>query len=189
MADIETELGISANYFVMLRSTSYNLFCVESCRIIEKLLKGEHSIGLHFMSELCEKDGIQSMVEKILAEVNLIEQEFGMSVSAMSFHQPSEGILRENIFIGTLINTYNRIQMKDYCYISDSNMTWKHENPGEIFTRRIYSRLQLLIHPMWWTNESMSLKEKWLDVLKTNTNVVTKHWEQRERTLRNTSLI
>lgn len=51
MANIETFLNIQATYFVMTRSTAYNLFCLESLRTIELLLKGGHHIALHYMMD------------------------------------------------------------------------------------------------------------------------------------------
>jgi hypothetical protein len=186
MAEIESNLGISATYFVMLRSTSYNLFCLESRSAVEKLLENGHSIGLHLMGELYEEYDSELLKKKVLAEVNTMQSELGLTIRAVSFHHPSEAVLNNDIYIGSLVNTYNRIQMADYFYVSDSNMIWQHEHPEEIFARRLYPRLHLLIHPMWWTSESMSLKEKWLRVLDKNRRAVIDHWRKRERTLKDT---
>jgi hypothetical protein len=184
MAEIEEILGVTATYFVMLRSTSYNLFCIESRRVIEKLLGKGHQIGLHLMDELYEDYETNLLSEKILTEVDIVKKELGIEISAVSFHHPKERILNQNIFIGSLINTYNQIQMKDYFYVSDSNMIWRHEHPEEIFAGHLYPRVHLLIHPMWWTPEPMSLKEKWLQVLNGNRKVIAEHWQSRERTLK-----
>jgi hypothetical protein len=184
MAKIESELGISATYFIMLRSTSYNLFCLESRNTIEKLLKYEHCIGLHLMWEMYEKYDFERIEEKILVEVDTVQNEFGVTIEAISFHHPSQYVLKNDIFINSLVNTYNRIQLGNYFYVSDSNMIWQHEHPNEIFSNHIYPRLHLLIHPMWWTTKPMSPKNKWLHVLDGNREVVVKHWQMRERTLR-----
>ena len=188
MAEIEAKLGISATYFVMLRSTSYNLFCLESKNAIERLLDQGHHIGLHLMGELYEEYASELLEEKVLAEVETVQSELGVIIKAVSFHHPGKAVLNNDIYIGSLVNTYNRIQMADYFYISDSNMIWLHEHPEEILARRLYPRLHLLIHPMWWTSESMSLKEKWLRVLDKNRRAVIDHWRKRERTLKDISL-
>jgi len=184
MAEIEANLGISATYFVMLRSTSYNLFCIESRNMIERLIDTGHHIGLHLMGELYEEDDTEVLAEKVLAEVDTFQLELGVKIKAVSFHHPGKTVLNNDISIGSLINTYNRVQMADYFYVSDSNMIWQHEHPAEIFSSRLYPRLQLLIHPMWWTLKSMSLKEKWLNVLDENRKIVVEHWQKRERTLK-----
>jgi hypothetical protein len=188
MAEIENDLGISATYFVMLRSTSYNLFCIESRQAVEELINKKHRIALHLMGEVYEKDGTDLLSERALAEVDVIERELGVSISAISFHHPKKAILEEDIFIGALINTYNRTQMKDYFYVSDSNMIWRHEHPKEIFAHHLYPRVHLLIHPMWWTPEPMSLRDKWLNVLNLNSKAISDHWRKRERTLRGIQL-
>ncbi len=51
MAELENQIGVQATYFVMPRSTTYNLLCVESREVIKELLKMGHHIGLHFMAE------------------------------------------------------------------------------------------------------------------------------------------
>ena len=188
MAEIEANLGISATYFVMLRSTSYNLFCLESKKAIERLLDQGHQIGLHLMGELYEEYGSELLEEKVLAEVDIVQNELGVTIKVVSFHHPGEVVLNNDIHIGSLVNTYNRIQMSDYFYVSDSNMIWLHEHPAEIFSRRLYPRLHLLIHPMWWTPEPMSLEEKWLKVLDHVRKIVIDHWRKRERTLKDISL-
>ena len=188
MANIETRLGIPATYFVMMRSTVYNLFCLESLQTVEKLIKGGHNIGLHFMGELCENDSIEILSEKVLREVSLLEREFDITVPAVSFHQPTEKILKNDITIKGLINTYNQTQMKGYFYISDTNMIWKYESPAEIFRNHTYPHLQLLIHPIWWTERRLSLKDKWRHALDNNRQVVVEHWYARERTLEKGSL-
>jgi hypothetical protein len=188
MADIEADLGIAATYFVMLRSTSYNLFCLESKKAIERLLEKGHHIGLHLMGELYEEYSSELLAEKVLAEVDTVQDELGINIEAVSFHHPGEAVLNNDIYIGSLVNTYNSIQMADYFYVSDSNMIWQHEHPAEIFSRRLYPRLHLLIHPMWWTLEPMSLKDKWSKVLEQNRKAIINHWQQRERTLKDISL-
>jgi hypothetical protein len=151
--------------------------------MMEKLKKGGHHIGLHFMGELCEEETIENIKEKVLKEVHLVEQEAGMIIHAVSFHQPGKKILDRDVFIGPVINAYNKIEMRDYFYISDTNMTWKFEHPEEVFALHLYPRLHLLIHPMWWTSVPMSLKEKWLRVLNSNRKLVIDHWQRHERSL------
>ena len=137
MAEIEADLGIAATYFVMLRSTSYNLFCLESRNAIERLLEKGHHIGLHLMGELYEEYDSELLAEKVFAEVDTAQYELGVTIKAVSFHHPGETILNNDVFIGSLVNTYNLIQMGDYFYVSDSNMIWRHEHPEEIFSRRL----------------------------------------------------
>jgi peptidoglycan/xylan/chitin deacetylase (PgdA/CDA1 family) len=183
MLDVERSLGAKATYFLMTRSTAYNLFSVEGTAIVRRMLDDGHRVGLHFMGERCEGMGVPQLVEEVLRETDWLEREFGTKIDAVSFHQPSRMILDAQISIPGLTNTYNVEQMNPYFYVSDTNMVWRHEHPSEIFSRGLRDRLQLLIHPMWWTPEPLSTVGKWRAVLRNNQQAVINHWLARERTL------
>ncbi len=183
MLDVEKSLGVKATYFLMTRSTAYNLFSVEGTTAVRRMLDDGHRIGLHFMGERCGDMGVLQLVEEVLRETDWLEREFATKIEAVSFHQPSRTILDGQITIPGLINTYNVGQMAPYFYVSDTNMTWRHEHPIEIFSRGLYERLQLLIHPMWWTPEPLPTIGKWQAVLRNNQQAVLNHWLARERTL------
>ena len=183
MLDVEKSLGVTATYFLMMRSTAYNLFSVEATAMVGRMLRDGHKIGLHFMGERCEGQGIAEVVEEVLRETRWLEQEFDVKAEAVSFHQPTQAILDAQIEIPGLANTYNASQMAPYFYVSDTNMNWRHEHPMEIFSRGLYERLQLLIHPMWWTAEPLATLDKWRHVLRNNQQAVIRHWQSRERTL------
>jgi hypothetical protein len=183
MLDVERSLGVTATYFLMTRSTAYNLFSVEAVAMVDRMLRDGHRVALHFMGERCEGKDVSYVVEEVLREASWLAREFRVKIEAVSFHQPTKAILDAQIMIPGLVNTYNASQMAPYFYVSDTNMTWRHEHPAEIFTRGLYERLQLLIHPMWWTPQPMEMLEKWSTVLQTNRQAVTNHWRLRERTL------
>lgn len=187
--DIERELGVQATYFVMTRSTAYNLFCAEAVAMIRRIIDEGHWLGLHFMGERVEGKPVQVVRDEVLREVRWLEGEFDVPVRTVSFHQPTQAILDGQIEIPGLINTYNRSQLSDYFYVSDTNMIWRHEHPREIFAQAIYPRLQLLIHPIWWTEKPMAMLDKWRSVLRANQEAVVDHWQSRERTLCNVDLL
>lgn len=188
MLDVEKCLGVTATYFLMMRSTAYNLFSVEATAMVRRMLRDGHKIGLHFMGERCEGQGIPEIVQEILREARWLEQEFDVRTEAVSFHQPTKAVLDAQIEIPGLANTYNASQMTPYFYVSDTNMNWRHEHPIEIFSRGLHERLQLLIHPMWWTAEPLATLDKWRNVLRNNQRAVIRHWQSRERTLAGVNL-
>lgn len=181
--DVERSLGIKSTYFLMVRSTAYNLFCIEARRMVERIIGDGHVIGLHFMGELCEDEGMGNITLEVLREKKWIEDEFGVTVPVFSFHQPSKAVLEAQIQIPGTLNTYNKKQMGQYFYVSDTNMHWRHEHPEEIFKYHLYPKLHLLIHPMWWTEHDMVVHQKWLNVLRENRDAVIDHWALRERSL------
>jgi hypothetical protein len=188
MLDMERSLGVRATYFLMVRSTAYNLFCVEARDIVARMLADGHRIGLHFMGELCETDPAPRLAEKVQREADWLRAEFSTTIEAVSFHQPSQAVLDGELTVPGLVNTYNRSQMRGYFYVSDTNMQWRYEHPVEIFRKALYPHVQLLIHPMWWPIAPRTLAQRWLGVLHTNTRIVVEHWKRRERTLSDVEL-
>jgi hypothetical protein len=130
-----------------------------------------------------EGDDAARIAEKVAREARWLEAEFGTAVDCVSFHQPTRAILDGNLHVPGMVNTYNRNQMADYFYVSDTNMHWRHEHPLQIFEQAIYPRLQLLMHPMWWTGGPLDVRGKWMSVLAANRGHVVRHWKRRERTL------
>jgi hypothetical protein len=188
MLDIEKTLGVTATYFLMTRSTAYNLFSVEGTAMVARMLRDGHRIGLHFMGERCEGKSAAYVADEVLRETRWLEQEFGIKADAVSFHQPTQAILDAQLEIPGLVNTYNASQMSPYFYVSDTNMNWRHDHPIDIFARAIHPRLQLLIHPMWWTPQPLGMLDKWRRVLRNNQQAVIDHWQARERTLQGVKL-
>src|SRR5450755_261990 len=111
MLDVERCLGVTATYFLRMRSTAYNLFSVEATAMVARMLRDGHKIGLHFMGERCEGQSIPAIVEEILRETRWLEQEFDVKIEAVSFHQPTKAILDAQIAIPGTANTYNASQM------------------------------------------------------------------------------
>lgn len=183
MLDIERETGVRATYFVMTRSTAYNLFSVEARAMVGRMVADGHHIGLHFMGELCEGDDPATLRDKVLREGHWLAEEFGIDIHAVSFHQPTRAILDADLFIPGLVNTYNRQQMGPYFYLSDTNMQWRSGHPADLFRSAEHARMQLLIHPMWWTAAPLEVRGKWTAVLDRNRAAVIDHWKARERTL------
>ncbi len=182
--DIEKELDIHATYFIMMRSTLYNPFCIEAKRIISKILEHGHQLGLHYMGEMFLGD-LDKISKDICREKEILENEFDTSVNVVSFHQPSKKFLEAEIKIPGLINTYNKDQMKNYNYFSDSNMRLSKNDLKNLFLNGSNNKIQLLIHPIWWISNSQDIIKKWKNVLNENQLVQIKHLISRERTLSN----
>jgi hypothetical protein len=136
------------------------------------------------MGELLRGREETELVDRVLGEVSWLEREFGVQIGAVSFHQPTREILERNLAIGDLVNTYNKLQLREYFYVSDTNMQWRHDHPLDMFSRQSHARIQLLIHPIWWTESPLAVTDKWLEALRAQNAAVVAHWEQRELTLR-----
>jgi hypothetical protein len=69
-------------------------------------------------------------------------------------------VLNNEVKIGR-INTYDKHDMENVHYISDSNMLWKQPHPRKLFEEASFEKIQLLIHPLWWVGEGKNTNEKW----------------------------
>ena len=162
MGEVEKEIGVQSTYFLMLHSPIYNLFSRANTSYVDSLLENGHRIGLHFDELYYAKGSPAEMDDRISEEVDLLERTFGTRIHAVSFHQPGQRILENDIALPNgLLNTYNNNDMAGIHYISDSNMSWQETCPSILLTERRYERLQLLIHPMWWTPAPMPVETKW----------------------------
>lgn len=181
IARIESEMGIRSTYFVMLRSAIYNLLSFPSKNIVKEIISLGHWVGLHFDAQPYEQMESRDLAIHVDRERALLSDEFNVSVDVVSFHQPSFRILENQIKINCL-NTYDRLDMAGVHYLSDSNMRWKEGCPSEIFHQKQYQKLQLLLHPEWWTSREINLDQKWLMILFNQFDIIQGSLIEREAT-------
>ncbi|WBY00710.1 hypothetical protein PE066_14720 [Ramlibacter tataouinensis] len=160
LAKIEASLGIRATYFLFPRSLYYNLLHPESKAVVRQILDFGHAIGLHFdVSMEYEPEELAPLLQH---EKRLLEIEFGRSVEAVSFHLAGDFQSRlpsEHVVCG-MVNAYSEQMRLGYKYLSDSNGVWRFENWEEILDSSKYPRLQILVHPEWWTPQSLTPKQR-----------------------------
>jgi len=182
MASREAELGVLATYFLMFRSPCYNLMSRAGHTFAAELVSLGHQIGLHYDQGF---DAIRGLPLKhteaaIAREAEWLEQLLGVSVAAVSFHQPSSALLQSGVDCGNRINTYNQSLLAEFQYFSDSNRVFPLFDAVEAAPNAIdfdffdalavhYPKnIQLLIHPMWWVYEETSTEDVWDSVLLSN---------------------
>lgn len=165
MGEVEESLGVKATYFFMIRSPLYNLFSRSTDSIVRTLISMGHRIGLHYDEGYVPRnESLQALID---SEIQVVENNFECTIDTVSFHQPSVRVLNNEVKIGK-INTYDKEDMENIHYISDSNMFWKQAHPCELFEYVLFEKVQLLIHPMWWVGEGEHTIEKWNAAIKRN---------------------
>ena len=166
MARLERQFGIRSTYFLMTRSPLYNLMSRANHTLVEDIIQCGHWIGLHF------DHGFHPRLEHsdgwIEYEASLLEKLFGISVHAVSFHQPGPEVLRGEVSTGWRVNTYDKQKLAGFSYASDSNRQWLWSAPQEIFSSGDHPKLQLLIHPMWWMHPHQTTEDVWDQVIVDN---------------------
>jgi len=184
MSDIEHDLGIKSTYFVMIRSCVYNLFTENNFDYVKEIIKNKHDIGLHFDLAFCKKNN-HDFRESVKWETGLLEGLLGVKIASISYHQPDIETIQKQLEFENLHNVYNFKKLWGLNYYSDSNLdTSRIENFIHDLTVSKGSFLsQLLIHPMWWINNSgnSSTEQVWVSTLLQNFENCQTHLMKYER--------
>lgn len=156
MAEIENDFGVRATYMVMPNSLLYQVDDKASRDILRQLIAMGHEVALHFDLD-DDKRNSDSEISGIEAEIDAackqLEKITDQPVLSISFHRPMPQFLRGPLFIAGRINAYAQ-ELMDW-YISDSKGNWRDGDPLTKLLRPEKSLLQLLIHPIWWGDQSM----------------------------------
>jgi hypothetical protein len=157
-AEIEAELGVIATYFLYPRSIFYNLMSTDVHAAVRGILSLGHEIALHFdPTHYGLGLSRQALAGHIKMERDLLQREFGVTPTAVSFHL--YGVLEEPMpddeIIGGLVNAYSSKLRETCSYVSDSNGVWLYRRLHDVLSEAKHDRLQVLTHPEWWTPEVM----------------------------------
>lgn len=153
IAEIESELGVAAHYFVLLRTEMYNPWSDHGRRQLDRIAGLGHEIGLHFDASLYPDD-IASLDRAAAEECTVMATLTGRPVKTVSFHRPSKALLGQPDDIAGRRHTYQPRYFRDIGYCSDSRGAWHHGHPLDLAAIREGRALQLLTHPLWWDRDS-----------------------------------
>ena len=146
MANIQYEMGIKATYFILTSCEYYNVISKNSRRLLKEIIEMNHEVGLHFDPSIYS-DNIN---EEFVQEVNILSYAIGQKVRSVSLHNPtSHG--QYPLFNG-FVNAYDTKFFSDSNYISDSCFSFRGKNPFEFIKGVDKSMIQILLHPLHYTN-------------------------------------
>lgn len=162
LAQIENQAGITATYFIMLRSEFYHIFERDVKDCILKIKALGHKVGLHFdISYYPEIKSASDLTAALNYEANILEQEYLIDIDCFSFHNTSEltKIFTDDYY-GNFLNVYSNTIQNKYDYCSDSNGYWRFDRLSEVMERDDIQFLQVLTHPVWWLPEPMLPRDR-----------------------------
>jgi hypothetical protein len=141
MAELESEAGARATYFLMTESVFYNLGSAEGRETLERLRGLGHAVGLHAVWPRAELD-----------------ERFDPVVA---WHNPDPDYMREPVdgAVNVMQAPYGDV------YRSDSNQFWRQGCPHEELAGGTFERLQLLTHPEIWAYPGETMRETMLAML------------------------
>ena len=136
---------IAGNFFFQPNNEIYNIFNKDNKKIINQIKKDGHLIGLHI------DENFFSINEKdILTTINFFRENGYRFSNVISFHRPSKRVLKKKY--KNIVNTYEEKFFNKDIYISDSAKNVFFEKRIDNFLRQDKKTIQILLHPVWWTN-------------------------------------
>jgi hypothetical protein len=149
LSEIEFNIGVSSTYFILL-SSIYNVMEPSNKRVIEKIIKQGHEIGLHYDLMEYPITDPEACKKHLSFEITLLETIFNIKIESIVMHQPFTGvpdIFKEN---SGFKHPHDPQFQKGVVYISDSCRAWRDEKLLTCFTKDAPICLQLNIHPEVW---------------------------------------
>jgi hypothetical protein len=172
IAELEAEEGVRSTFFVMLRSAVYNLFKRENQELVAGIAALGHAIGLHYDPGFPPARE-RTHTQQISVERCVLEDLLGLPVGAVAFHQPS---LIPGAFEIEVEGAVKANGLEGYHFVADPNQSRKVFDAFEVFRTGRPSKLQLLVHPMWWVDPELSAPELW-------NRAIHAEWERTQRQL------
>ena len=164
MAELEAARGVRSTYFVMLRSSLYNLLSRQACADVRRIIDLGHEVGLHFDASHPAAVQAASLAQQISQEIEVLSTAIGRPVIAFSLHQPTQELLTNRLDVPGAVNAYALAD--EFVYVSDSNRDWRGRDVLALIDDR--KPLQILLHPMWWMCEDAHVWDCWDAALRTN---------------------
>jgi len=153
MSLIEEKLGITATYFFRIHA-KYNLLSYDNYKILQKILRLGHEIGLHHEVDFAllvnkDKEKMLKMAKKFL---ELITEQ---KIKGVTPHEPNrcKKLVTDSDLKGFEYEGYSPKFVKDIKYISDSSCRWREGCMCE-FIKKGVPKLYILTHPIWWFDKS-----------------------------------
>jgi hypothetical protein len=135
MAELETEIGARATYFLMTQSVFYNLASHEGEAAITRLRELGHRVGLHAVHP-----------------VAVLDERFD---AVVAWHNPDAEYMSAPL--DGAVNVMEPRHFDPATYRSDSNQRWRHGCPHEDLAAGVFPWLQLLVHPEIWVYEGETM--------------------------------
>jgi hypothetical protein len=137
LAEAEAEEGAWSTWFLMTRSSFYNLASAEGERALDRLHELGHRVAHHAVFPNVDLDGRFDPV--------------------VAWHNPDPGFMTAEI--AGAANVMRPPFFDPDHYRSDSNQNWRNGCPHEQLARGEFEWLQLLIHPEIWAFEGATMRE------------------------------
>lgn len=162
IARIEAGLGLSAHYYVLLRTEFYNLFSPMDWARMLTLTDLGHNVGLHFDASQYGQD-LETLEAAAAHECSLLEMLLGRDVTSISFHRPAPALLGLESKLAGRRHAYEPAFFSGMAYVTDSRGQFRYGHPLDHTAFLAGKSMQLVTHPIWWPEHETVDKMELLD--------------------------
>ncbi|QQO09827.1 hypothetical protein [Breznakiella homolactica] len=156
----EFDGAIKAVYFILLNTDFYNVFSTRYSDSLKRIITLGHEVGLHFdETKYSLNENVEEYIKYIKKEVDILSAAVDIPVKTVSMHRPSQFVLKANISIPGIINSYSQQFFRKFKYLSDSRHNWC-ENVEDLVLSGEFKKIHLLTHPFWYTTEKDTCRNK-----------------------------
>jgi len=177
LAKIEAEENFSSSYMIQITNNAYNALSRKNMALIHEIAEMGHHIGLHY--HLNGQTQYEEVRDGIRDQIRIFTELSGIAVDRFSVHRPIPEVYYHKIVVPGIINTYGP-DFFTYCdtitedtkldvkYITDSKHRWNYGYP-DAETIVAYPKIQFLIHPDSWGENSCDVYGMFNSILKEKT--------------------
>lgn len=158
MAEVEAEIGVKSNYFILLTTDFYNAASLRGQQSVRHILELGHKVGLHFDETLYKEYDLDALSAAVLREADILSHICRCEISTVSMHRPSQNMLDHDFKVPGMINVYGKTFFRDFKYVSDSRRNWR-EPVLDVIASGNYDKLHILTHPFWYGNHESDIHD------------------------------
>ena len=161
MAEAESDLGVSATYYIMLANDYYNAISTPGRRLVRRLVELGHEVGLHWDSETYP-DTRAAAVHQFRSEIDVLQSVAGVPIRTASQHRPASSEFL-NFDDQIEVEAYSASIKQRFAYVSDSAMRWREKTPLDYLAAG--RDVQFTAHPLWWFTAATTAEDKLREVV------------------------
>jgi hypothetical protein len=170
LALIEFDCGIRSTFFILTTCYTYNPCSAINREKLKKMADMGFEIGLHFDPTIYDGVCTKTLEQYVAKEADILTSISQKPVKSISLHNPS--VHGQYPLFEGYCNAYSNRIFSDSCYLSDSRMDFRGKNPYEFVLNVTKHPVQLLLHPMHYSEEGYTYPDIFYQRLRAYINAI-----------------
>lgn len=163
------EAGVRSTFFFLVTAETYNVNCLPTRRMLRQMADDGFEVALHFDPQVYADADEQALARHARAEGDILADIIGQPVTSVSLHNPS--VHGNFLLLDGWNNAYDPAIFSPDRYLSDSRMRFRSD-PVDFVAQGAERTVQLLLHPLHYTQDGGPYPLSMLNYLERQTRVV-----------------